>query len=240
MLETLRSWLNGTREYYTGVALFNILCDNPELRAFYALGKTTETYKSLQAELKSICETLKEKQHGSKKTAEQKEQRNSIVHTSKETGSPSEKVSFESDSDLYTSCKRAADDVYKEAMNKRAVLFSTVPENEMEDPNRQDLVAGRCKLAVDVVSLYNNASRLYEKADFVKRHGRLPGDIEPSGEKYEDLADHQVKQALDNLRKNILKIQKREQTPERITLLLKHNADYAKLNDRWLSLKLKL
>lgn len=139
--------------------------------------------------------------------------------------------------DLYTACKLQADNTYKKAMNHRAVLFSMVPSELYEDPNRPDLVEQRSKLCILVINLYNEASELYDKADFVRINGVLPEVVKNTIDEIDIIPDHLVKSKLDNLRKNYNKTKKREQTPERITLLQKHQSDILKLDKRWLSLK---
>ena len=56
---------------------------------------------------------------------------------------------------------------------------------------------------------------------------------------YDNLPDHLVKKTLDNLRKNYNKIKNREQTPERIELLQKHEKNIKKLMAKWDLLNIK-
>lgn len=139
---------------------------------------------------------------------------------------------------LYLICKKEADDAYKKVMNKRAVLFSLCSKEDLTDPNTPDRIQAREKLSLEVVREFNDVSKLYERADHVKIHGRLPdADAQENELDVEALPDHLVKPTLDNIRKNVNKIKKRELTAERLALLQKHDENIKKLDARWLLLK---
>jgi hypothetical protein len=240
MLETLRAWLNGTKEYYTGVAIYATLGSNSTLLSLFRKGKSLYNSKRLEEELLVICNNLK-----SRLTNNHAAVPYIIVPAVKAKVQAQESQSVTPVSnfneELYTACKREADLVYKEAMNLRAELFALGRAQGYEDINRPDLVQQRSKMAVEVVVLYNKASKLYERANYVKEHGRLPNEIENDEEEteYDNLPDHLVKKTLDNLRKNYNKIKHREQTPERIELLQKHEKNIKKLMTKWDLLNIK-
>ena len=139
--------------------------------------------------------------------------------------------------ELYGACKLTADIAYKEAMNKRAVVFSMIPENTYEDHNRQDLVASRKDLCLEVVRKYNRASELYDQASHVKIFGKLPVTEQPDVAEEIRLKDIEIKPALDNARKAYNKLKGREATPERVALMQKHEGNIKKLEAQWLFLK---
>lgn len=59
MLATLISWLNGTREFNTGAALYKHLGKDEKLKVLFAQGKTLYSNFRLQEELRLICKSLK-------------------------------------------------------------------------------------------------------------------------------------------------------------------------------------
>ncbi len=235
MLETLRAWLNGKKEYFTGVAIYAQLGDNSKLLEVLKKGATPFTTKRLGEELLAICNQLKEK--------------NNVTPTSTGNGkSPlitnrTFEKTFESKSDvhprnatLYESCKKEADLAYKKVMNTRAVLFASI--HSLEDPNTPEKIKERAKQAIDIVEGFKHVSQLYDDADHVRVHGYLPGT--DSGDKeteYDATPNHLVKQSLDNLRKNYNKMKKREATPVRVAMLQQHEKNIAKLEGRWSKLK---
>ena len=140
--------------------------------------------------------------------------------------------------ELYNATRQQADKLYKETMNNRAVLFSFVNAEDFTDPNTEAKINARAKLALSVVSGFQSVSQLYDKAEYVKGYGRLPDqDDNADANEYDHLPEHLVKQTLDNLRKNLNKMKKREQTPERAALQQKHEVNLKKLLIRWHSLK---
>jgi hypothetical protein len=251
MLEALRLWLNGSREYWAGVILYS-QC-NPDIRLITLIkkGKTDFTNKKLYEELLAECNRLKSLQDVITENGES-------AHTATTEGSVESRMGYLAPTvrtetkahivqppkepvnpTLYEACKLKADNQYKEAMNLRAVLFGEATVQGYEDVNRPDLVQKRSKKAVDVVVLFNRASKLYEIADYVRLHGRLPNEEAEHDEATEmdAVPDELVKSTLDNLRKNFNKMKKREQTPERVALLQKHEANIKKLEARWHLLK---
>jgi len=251
MLEILRAWLNGRREYAKGVTLFAILHTDTQLLNLFKSGETPFTRQRLQAELLAICKQMKQSQGikppppiNVKKSLPKRIEiarrvittAESVVNSFVATEDDPEEIC--ANPELYAAAKKEADLAYKACMNQRAELFAKTRMNAYEDPNRPDLVAERGKMAVEVVVAFNKLSILYEQAAHIKTSGRLQAtESEPGETEYNALPDILVKQTLDNLRKNYNKIKKREPTPERIALLQKHEENIKKLSDRWHSLK---
>lgn len=216
MLDQLREWLNGDREFYRGVALYEMAGDNDSLLQLLKKGKTDFAYKKLQDCLLQICNELKI-------------ERPEIKKFEKNISTPVNKT-------LYEAAQREAFILYKEAMNDRAVLFACIESLDFEDPNRADLILQRSRPAVDLVLKFNRVSELYDRANYVKINGRLP-ETEELNNEFDALPDHLVKAALDNARKARNKLKSKEQTAIRIALLQKHELNIEKLEKQWRSLK---
>ena len=245
MLEALRTWLNGNKEYWKGVILYEKLGDNADLLELFKKGPTSFTTKRLGEILLEICNELKSKHHdveGNQAGTEiSKETLGRVKKTKQDAtlheGSIRNEPGKFANSDLHTAAHLEATKCYKQTMNDRAVLFSML-NNDLVDLNTPDRILSRAKLSVNVVTGFIKASALFDKAAFVAEFGHLP-DGEPSEEnEYDHLPDNLVKSTLDNLRKNYNKMKKREQTPERVALMQKHEANIQKLALRWDSLKL--
>lgn len=240
MLETIRAWLNGTREYYTGVVLYSKMGSDTSLLNLLKKGETPYTADRLLQEMLSICNELKSQKNDpanpvqspvgvpdNEPTGNQCAPREGNVHRE-----------LHHNPELYVACKALADKTYKEVMNLRAELFALARADDYTDPNTPDKIKAREKLAVIVVLGFQKVSLLYNRADYVKKHGRLPDQNDEQEENdYDALPDHLVKGALDNLRKNVNKMKKREQTPERLALIQKHQSNIQKLETRWRLLK---
>jgi hypothetical protein len=240
MVDTLKAWINGTRDYNTGVQLYNIIGTDEGLKALFAQGHNLYRNFKLQEEIIAIHKKLKAKVKPVKTkivagTGDIVEAAAAAVSVITFDG---KKIEAPVNPQLHEACLNEAKRVYKEAMNKRAVLFSMVPANNYEDPNRQDLILSRSPLALDVARLYIWASSLFDKADYVKKHGRLPHD-EPADLDAEiaRLQDYEIKPALDNARKAYNKLKDKEPTAERVALMQKHQLRIEKLEVRWRSLK---
>ena len=236
MLDQLRGWLNGNREFIPGVLLYQHLGENDSLKSLFNKGFSNYCNARLQAELLKICDTLK----GKLAVVDNKETSKILIESSFKIAKPIKaEPSFappgeHTNPDLYTAYKLEADRAYKEAMNHRAILFSMLPADVFEDPNRQDLIDKRSSYAIAAVELYNKASALYDQANNSWKIVPPEASVE-----LDQLPDISVKPKLDNLRKNVNKLKLREQTPERVILIQKHQADILKLEERWLSLKPK-
>ena len=243
MLGTIKTWLNGGKNYFTGVLLYEQTGKDKRLLELFKKGPSDFSKKKLQDELQAICDQLKSTDE---KPASQKAippaKKKEIITSSPLPKLPHQKIDPGTNPQLYEACIAEANKVYKEAMNLRAELFLSAKANDFEDPNRPDRVQQRSKIAVNVVEGYKAASGLYDKAEYVRINGRLPEQpaLEPDDESdYDNIPDHMVKQELDNLRKNYNKMKKRPQTPERVALLQKHEMNIKKLEDKWHSLKPK-
>lgn len=219
MLDQLRAWLNGARDYQKGVALYFVVGDNLQHRGLFIKGKTDFTYKLLQDELMSIC--LKMKGEG------QPEPPAAPVIT--EPANP----------DLYEACRQEALLEHKKAMNPRAILFRMAEQALTSiDPNTQEMILSRKDLAFDVVNNYNVASALFDRADYVKVHGKLPEDAasEPQAEN-NPVHDVMVFYALCNCRKYYNKLKAKPENSKRVAMMQEYQAQIKQLEDRWQLLK---
>lgn len=224
MLEVIRTWLNGTKEYYAGVLLFTRAGGNEALANLFKDGPTNYTRQRLYDELLQVYNNLKE-------NAEE----NAPAPQQPAAGAKPAAGDY---TELYEMVKNEADKAYKLAMNKRAVLFALAKPDDYTDVNSHDKITRRSAMAIEVVQLYNKASLLYDRADYALKHGRLPEDDDGSGQdNYANLPDELLKHTINNLKKNIAKIRKRDQTAERMALLQHHVTDLKKLEARWHLLK---
>lgn len=258
MLDTLRAWLNGKREYWAGVVLYSKLGDDARLKQLFAKGPTEFTTRRMQEELLSICRDLKKQNNGTTSLQEstttaskigniagpqrQSNQTKSTNATTNRDGDSNPAVVEEcTNPDLFKAAKAEADRAYKAMMNKRAVLFSLAPLDDRTELNTPDRIAARQQLCIDIVKEHEHVSQLYDKADHAKKFGRLPGVPDPEEDELnvDTLPDHLVKQTLDNTRKNYNKMKNRDQTAERVELMQKHKSNIEKLEARWHLLKQK-
>lgn len=224
MLDTLRAWLNGNRNYCTGVILYSKLGDDKNLLAVLEKGPNDFRVRRLQEELLNICNKMKAKDTGTRPD-------DPISHPNTQ---PADKPVNE---DLYQACKREADQLYKKVMNDRAVLFSLARESDFADPNLPEKIKAREKLAIDVVTGFQKLSQLYDRAAYVAKTGRLPEGDDSAETEYNNIPEALVKQQLDNSRKAFNKLKNKEQTPERVALMQKHETNIKKLEEKWRSLQ---
>jgi hypothetical protein len=259
MLEVLRAWLNGKREYWAGVVLYKKMGDDDRLKQLFAKGPTAFTTRRMQEELLAICNELK-KQPNAK--SDHHRRAAAITHKAPAKGHAGSNFNYSGDPEgyastvdekatnststfestkLYAAAKAEADKAYKEMMNKRAILFSLAPLDDRTEANTEARIEARRQLALDVVQEYEYVSQLYDRADHVRIHGVLPDAPVDDEEELnvDELPDHLVKPTLDNIRKNVNKIKKREQTAERVSIIQKHEANIEKLLHRWNALKPK-
>lgn len=262
MLEMLRTWLNGAREYNAGVLLYEQCDHSADLLEMFKKGINDFRKRRLQEELLIICKKLKGEQKNTERdilrATDSRENTGGIIPTNigSDTDSDSQGLLRKGgeilrpcgrqdvstnippvNAALFNAAKLVADKRFKQVMNERAVLFSMIDNNSLEDPNTAERISARCKMAINVVRGYQAVSKLYDDAEFVKANGKLPYADDSAGGEYDNLPDDLVKQKLDNLRKNYNKIKDREQTPERIALLQKHKSNIEKLEARWRLLK---
>lgn len=229
MFELLRDWLNSRdKNYYKGVLIFSQLSNDAALVQLFQKSKTDYKEKRLLKELNKLYDALKPSHL--KPLVLQKIE---TVHTPTPPALPV-------NSELYNSCRAEALKVYKQAMNMRARLFALSSVEEFEDPNLPGSVEARSKLAVEVVVQFNRASALFDRADYVKEHGHLPYNETEENTNYDALPDHLVKPTLDNLRKNVSKLKRKEPTPERIEKIQQHSLHIEKLLTRWHLLQPKM
>ena len=250
MLEQLRDWLNGNREFYAGVILYRKVGTNEALLKLFGNGKTAFAEKRLEKELLNICEELKgaqkpqvstkKPQDSPKKPQDEVRATKTNVHGSVISVGAESNEENTGDNKIHEACKLEADKRYKEVMNNRAHLFALANAEDFEDVNAPDKIQARQSLAIGVVQGYQFASQLYDKADYVKQHGRLPNQEQPEEPAdYAHLPAELVKPTLDNKRKAVSKLRHKEQTPERIALIQQHEKDIKILEERWHSLKPK-
>jgi hypothetical protein len=232
MYDALRHWLNGTKEYSTGVAIFNQYSDNSALKKMFSSGYSLYKANRLLVVLKEIYFSLKE----NKPTP---------IADIVAKDLPIEKNTLDNEntfvnSALYKEAYGKAIFVYKQCMNKRSGLFALSKTESWLDENSADLVATRSQLAVEVVLLYNEASSLFEIADFVKINNKLPVTENSVNElEFGHIPDYLVQQELSNARKALNKIVKKPVTEARVLLIAKHKKNIQTLEKKWHSLRLK-
>lgn len=237
MLQLISNWLKGPKEYFTGVVIYKKLPETKQhVLALFAQGPTPLSKKVLSDELSAAALKLKANKDNKPTTTGVK-----IRSVSLKPQIPEKPanivVTAITNTELYNACKQEADIRYKEVMNMRAELFALARQDDFMDPNTPDRIEARRKLSLNVVKGFQVVSALYDKADYVKDHGRLPDQEEDEEE--EVIEDIMVKQALDNARKNYSKLKNRPVTPDRIILMQKHEDNIKKLEERWLLLKPK-
>lgn len=234
MLETLREWLNGNREYFLGVGLYAQAGNNIDLLNLFKKGTTPFTTRRLQEELLAICNHLKEKQNVPTQ--------NTPGPHIKQQGNTDEAIGGRNKPEIeihphtqaiYNAAKLEADKQYKLVMNMRAELFALAKVDDFVDPNKPDSVLARTKLALAVVQEYQKVGELYDRANYVKINGRLPDQEADAENEYDLLPDYLVFNKLDLLRKYYNKTKKREPSAENIALLQEQEKNIKKLEARW-------
>jgi hypothetical protein len=215
-MDDLKAWLNSDRNYTIGTNLYakygeDILLTN-------ILNKKESNY--LKRRLNKELEDLYfEKQNRTSKE---------IQNISENNDQP-ENVIPKADL-LSNTYYQQANQLYKEAMNCRAVLFSLVKNiNPVIDlPENQEI---RRDLTIKTVTKYLKASELYDIARGKKD--------EPNSKtvKANPVEDYNVKNKLDNARKNFNKIKILTPNDKRNKLLSKHAGIIETLEKRWLSLQ---
>jgi hypothetical protein len=231
MFQLIRNWLNGSQEYFTGMALLKRCNPAPSETILVELrkGPTEINRKRLREML--AAEFQKNAGVSSSPTPQPLKTPKNAVPATTLPVSPSD----HSKNPICIACKREADNLYKQMMNERAVLFAGIRSLQPhEDPNRPDLIQKRKKPCIDIAMMAIKVGRLYNRADYALKHGKIP-EMEFAAEQCDadNIPDHLVKQRLDNLRKNISKMSKREPTPERLTLILSHRKSIETLESRW-------
>jgi hypothetical protein len=234
MVERLHDWLSTHRpDYGKGVALYCLYGNNKQLKQLLLKGETEFTARQLKEELRqlhasalpsTIIASLEKRVETSAMAADR------CVNAVKPSANAA----------LIEHCQTAAAKAYKTLMNKRAVLLRLCQVQEWDDVNSPDKIETRGQLALELLQ-YNQkeVTPAYDTLDYVQEHGQLPPKADAMGgdDTPIDVPDVLVKPTIDNLRKNLNKIKKRPETPERIALISQHEATLNKLLERWASLK---
>lgn len=221
MIDALSTWLNSKREYYSGAALYSVYGANDQLKNLFLNGPTPYNVSKLFEELKDLY-------YKATIVADDTEQTTYV--RSHRTARPQ---NVNEEDPLLIACDTKAKNLYKELMNKRAVLFNLCRSEAWEDENSPDKVKERGIIAVELLDLNYKVDKAYEDLAYVREYGTLPDQLVPVIEKYSLLPDSRVKHEIDNLRKNMNKIKNKEQTPGRIIAIKEHEESLLKLEARW-------
>jgi len=235
MLDLVQRWLKSDREYFTGVVIYKKLPGHfPHLLQLLQEGPTEFSRQKLFDAMQMAAVTLQSNPEHTGVVVRS-------VQLKKQEEKQVEKVIAEVplpapvNEELYLSAKTEADNLYKKIMNTRAVLFSLSRHELGVDPNFPDKIEERRSMAIEVVAGFREVSKLYDRADYIRRTGKLPDDEQTDTEEG-DLSlipDIRVKQELDNIRKNISKTKRKPTTAERTLKLHKWAADLEILEKRW-------
>jgi hypothetical protein len=218
LMEQIRCWLNSNRKYNEGVALYadTIICD-PKLLSLFLKGESKFCIKKLNDLLVNFYD-------------EQIADPSPIVNII-----PKVQKQEVVNSELYDKCKKDADLLYKETMNKRAILFASI-KGLGDDVNRVDHIEQRKNLCIEVVEEFNQVGKLYDDAKYVAANGSLP-EVKIKSKEWDYIPDNLVKSTLDNLRKSYNKMKVLPTTPERIIKLQDKEKGIKILEEKWLYLK---
>ena len=224
MLDLLRSWFNGSRDYHHGVKLFHILSDDPSLKSFFSNNASDYTARRLHEEMEKLYNKLKQPELSIIEVRPMP-QAEKLVEACVVSKNP----------DLEQVCDQKALQLYKQMMNDRAILFNLTKVEGWDDVNKPDLVEQRRVLALQICSRNYEVSQAYTELEHVRLHGTLPSEEQPESEK--EISDLQLKRTIDNLRTSLSKLRKREQTPERVAIIQKHQGNLDSLLLRWNAIK---
>lgn len=218
MKEQLRNWLNGDRNFQTGAALYCMLGENEAMKKLLKKGKTDYLQERLEQELDQLYDQL-------------------FSGPPPSLSGPPPLIpsgpAIPKNQALEEVCNNKATRLYKQMMNDRAILFSLAKTEIHEDPNTPDLIEQRRILALAVCEQNYAVSKAYDELDHVRKYGVLTNSSDSSTNEIPEVPDHLLKHHINNLRKNLGKIRKREQTPERLTLIQKHEQELKELINRW-------
>lgn len=245
MIEALRSWFNGKRDYSTGTKLYIIYGDNLLLKNSFVKGETNFTRRRLEEELTKIFENaVKLLQTGQLENCEGSGKIMEAISPVSELSAspikdkPSELVRQPLNPDLEKICDAEAKLQYKQMMNTRAELFAHIRNvAEYEALNSPDRIGQRLPLALSIIKQNYGVGEAYDKLAHVRQHGQLPNQEAIQVEDISTVPDAEVKATIDNIRKNLSKMRKREATAERVVLMQKHTENLVTLLKRWDSLK---
>lgn len=210
--ERILQWLNGTRNYSDGVALYCAFGDDMQLKLSLVKGENEFSKKALVAAFEKMVRPP----------------------DATEVPKPAE-----ASPELLAAVTEEAQKAWKQLMNERALLLSLCRNANSMAENAAADVQVRGKLALQILRFHKNTVLpAYDKLDYVRLYGQLP-PARPDQLPDTDaliVPDHLLKQTIDNLRKNLGKMRKREATPERVALIEKHEANLKQLLQRWDSL----
>ncbi|HRH60547.1 MAG TPA: hypothetical protein PL045_08250 [Chitinophagaceae bacterium] len=229
IMQQMREWLNGAMPYMQGVMLYQVYGDDEKLKALFKKGPTDFTRPKLRECLLEIYNSYS----STSSPAEEKntEEKNIVAVPQLPDVDPL----------VMQACEAAAKRSWKMMMAKRAELFALVRHVPAhEDVNAPDRVKERTGLCYEVHEMARKADEAYDKLAYLREIGRLPADEINVAEEFSFVTDYELKHTIDNLRKAISKLKKKEQTAERVALLQKHNSSLEKLLKRWHSLKQKI
>jgi len=237
--KSLKAWLNGTRDYKMGVALFRLCNLNAKLADRFDSGYSLWNYYKLQELLtleyrNSLQDPVITAVENAGKLIVKLKDISRDISKNKASDAAIKKIP-EFSNEILIAIKKEADFLYKEAMNARATLFHSIPDISVVDGNRQEEIEFRQPLALEGLKKYLNASEVYDRLEEVKNNG-LPADVN-NNDVVDNIPDHEVGRALDNARKAMNKLLRKEQTPERILRINKHKSNIEKLVERWDSLR---
>ncbi len=223
MLALLKIWFNGSRDYHKGVLLFCSLSEDQELKAFFLNNASEYTRRRLSEEMEKLYNAMK------RPTPAEEQPVPPPAPIAPLPPDPPKNPALE------VACDQKALQLYKQMMNDRAILFNLTKVEGWDDVNKPDLVEQRRVLALRVISTNYEVSQAYDDLAYVREHGNLPEYVQP--ETASEISDIELRSAIANLRANLTKLRKRAQTPERVTLIQKHQTKLLELEDRWKQIK---
>lgn len=224
MLELLRNWMNGSRDYNRGVFLFCILSDDSDLIAFFSKYSSDFAHRRLNEEMEKIYTNL---------TRPAKSEAEDVPPGP--DPQPETPPAPAKNPELEEVCDQKAMQLYKQMMNDRAILFNLTKVEGWEDINKPDLVEQRRQLALQICATNYEVSQAYSDLAHVREFGRLPAD--DATDENTEVTDIRLNAEIANLRSSITKLRKRSQTPERVSLIQKHQEKLDGLIRRWNTIK---
>lgn len=224
-MEDLRSWLNGNRDFDTGVPLYFKYGLDKQFAQLLLQGATAYTTAHLFDKLKDAYFALKNKTIQPEPAVIVQEKASyAPTFPQVQTAEIQNKL-------LYNSVKAEADKLYKEMMNLRVQLFALCPIDETRLENDDfTYVKEREGLVLQVMDLQYEVDMAYDKLRYVAEHGTLPDQPEI----VDDIPDNGVLLAnmRNNLKKAINKQKGKEQTPERIASIQAKQEKLKLVNDK--------
>ena len=233
MMEAVRAWLNGKRDYFTGVSIFKKFCSDDRLIRLLSAGENTYNKERLLEEIMIIWNKIKDEE-------ERPEPVEIKILEIDITAAPPE-ITVENSNQLFEKAHREAMKIYKLCMNKRAVLFQLTEVEDWQEVNTAERIANRSRLAIEVVELFNQASSMFSIADYIKKYNRMPQDAAlDTQDMFVNLPEALIKPTLDNARKALNKLKGKEPTSDRLKLMQKHLDNIKILENKWHSYNLQI